>query len=484
MYDRTNAPPARTALKEWPLSVDSILNIDALLETFQDRKRTHGDRVDALHRKLSDITAAEMAHTLRILLDHFRKTGHLLKVTREQRIPKSRGGFRTLRLQDAATNLLAAHAYRIIAPRFEMDCFLPLSIGFRPGCSPWILYRALQQAARTQDQLWIAQADIRDAFGSVEIAAALQGLTADLGEEFREILTPLIRGSSDRQDYHRTHGLDQGDPFSPFVLNHRLHGIFDVSIQEAPETLLWYRYADNLFACGSSRDAAEKACRRMQDSFRDSEFRLHDIRVTGLCNTARTEVLGLRAGVQDRKVTFRTTPQARRELESRVGECWYEPDPLRQARHVIRSWILSYGPACEKRTDSFLLNEITGIVFRCGVCEGIPEELISHWLDEASDKWTRYVAGKTSVHADGVRTTCVEGEEEGRSSAPLLVKTNRNPVPGAGSHDPAPFSISSASCAQHSSSGDLQSPASAQQKSCPKKPDSGYNETNHVSCHS
>lgn len=177
--------------------------------------------------------------------------------TRSVTIPKSSGGTRRLTMLAARDHVvhsaLARHMGRYLDARFSDRSF-----AFRPG-------RGHDQAARRVARLirggarWAADLDVRDCFGTVDIALLVAQMRAMgiVDSALHGLLEAVLRPGLVR--FAPPCGLAQGSPLSPLLANVHLH-----PIDEALAGLLPYqRYADDLVCVCLTRFDAEAAYARM-----------------------------------------------------------------------------------------------------------------------------------------------------------------------------------------------------------------------------
>jgi len=173
---------------------------------------------------------------------------------RKRRVPKKRGGYRTLRIPTVTDRVLQRAVFQVLCtwyePRF-MDC----SYGYRPGRS---LKNALEQILiyRENGLRWVLDADIDSFFDEVDHELLLRFLQADLPDES---LLPLVAAWLEKGSSHlqASRGIPQGSPLSPLLANVYLHRL-DLALLKCGRNLV--RYADDFVVFGDCFSAAEAAC--------------------------------------------------------------------------------------------------------------------------------------------------------------------------------------------------------------------------------
>jgi len=346
---------------------------------------------------MSDFSNVEMARALRVNRDLYQSFGLYPDFSKRISIPKRGGGVRRLTVPNAAAKVFASHVTTLLTPWLDRQ-FLPNSIGSRPQHSTWDLFAAIKHLG-TATPLWILQSDLRRAFDTVAIAPLLENFR-EMGvpDSYRPLLNTLIRGTCDlapriRSDHNRTHGLDQGDPFSPLALNVRLHCCFDRPFQErAMNTWNWFRYVDNLYVLTPDQNAAGDACDWMQETLRETEFQLHDTQVHPIHNGG-AEVMGLGVHAKQGEVKFSPLAGTLQKLQERLANCWKHQEPGKTAMNVIRSWIMSQGPCCEcGSTSDGSLTAIEGVLTETGFLESVTENKLRQWISQSAKCWGKYMS--------------------------------------------------------------------------------------------
>ncbi len=270
---------------------------------------------------------------------------------RPVRVPKTKGGHRTLRLSNLFDRVLASALNRAMEPIWE-SIFLPMSFGFRRGSGVWHFLATLESVMFRKNRWTLAIDDLRKAFDSLIIADVLRDHETYIRDtELLSLVTVVLQGG----DGKKVRGIDQGCPYSPTALNVRLHHAYDLEAEQGhfPPR---FRYADNLVA--ACRDVAEGQL-FLDDSRHlllraGLELKGEDGQPANLAIGDTAQVLGFTLSKKNGRLVFNLGNQAWLKLEQNLVEAHQMKSPTVTAKQVVTGWINFAGLAFENVRDDSL----------------------------------------------------------------------------------------------------------------------------------
>jgi RNA-directed DNA polymerase len=343
-----------------PVTCDHIFSRDGLYESFQQLKHDNGRGagIDGIsYDAISNKDAGTIAGQLKEVI---REGEYRPAATRPVKIPKpGKSELRTLQLPVIGDRMVAKALLNAITPRLE-QVFLPGSYGFRPKRSFWNLLVDLEARIQTTGMTVVAVADIRQAFDNVVISRAMRAFErlfnepafreqafANVDEQDEQRLLKMIESMMRGHDADRKVGIDQGNPFSPTVLNVLLHYAHDVKHEKRGTS--WSRYADNLLYLAQDADAASKLLRHTGNLLDKVKMatKAESVEVVDLA-TETLAIFGINAHLHDSKLHLALGEQPWSKLNEELQKLHESRNSQELANSVILGWANSYGPACER----------------------------------------------------------------------------------------------------------------------------------------
>jgi hypothetical protein len=336
--------PRRVTVPAVP-SLRQLASADNLIDTYYSMRSRAGQAPGPDGLSYCDLSPGEVAHIMRGLSTAVLAGSYRPGPTRKVRVPKPRGGHRTLSLGNLCDRVLAGALNTALGPLWE-SIFLPCSYGFRPRRGTWLLLAELG-AAMTREGLWVlGLGDVMNAFPSLPIGDTLADHARYITEPSLLTLTEVVLRGGD--DTERQRGIDQGSPYSPTALNVRLHHSLDLELMQGHHPLRHYfRYADDLTLLHRSVPEGRQALSQVSRSLTRNGFVLKDGADVHDLRTGEAQLLGFLLSKRDEKLRLEPGKHAWTKLEQALVRTHETVNPTETARLVVDGWITSYGPVFE-----------------------------------------------------------------------------------------------------------------------------------------
>jgi hypothetical protein len=389
----------RQARRRDPVAVpdiETVAAVENLAAVWEAMEATAGDGPGPDGITFNNVGRGEKYVLLRDFSKEFLAGTYRPGPSRTVKIAKARGGFRTLTIRNLTDRVVARALLEAVSPVLE-PVFLAGSHGFRPGRSRFTLLADLARHAERDGRWVLAADDVRAAFDTVPIVAAVDLHRPYLtSNQLLVTIGSVLRGD----DPVRAVGIAQGCPYSPLALNLVLHHAHDEYAQShAPGAnpgtpTPWYRYADNLvYLCRDVPEGAE-VLRRSASWLGSAGLTLKgDPGVPAdLRRGDQVELLGLTLYRSKNRLRLKPGSGAWGGLEEDLGRAVHpRPDPA-VADRAIRGWIAAYGPAlrrCERTVERLL-----DLAARYGFRELQAPGVYRHECGKAYQRWTDLVSRK------------------------------------------------------------------------------------------
>lgn len=318
---------------------------------------------------LTDRAHDELVRTIR----NIRKGRYRPGKGRNQQIPKSSGGYRTLEIPPIIDRCVSRAC--LISVREELERkFDSRSHGGRKNLG---IDTTLASACKAIESgmLHLVCADVEKAFDYVPVEKALSCLGELLpGHPNLELINCCVRGHLGAS---KKVGIRQGDNLSPAIFNAGMHFWVDQQIENCSE-FAYLRYLDNLYIFSAHAGNGERILVPVQQMLRNQGINLRIDKEVVLNNSQKVGILGFQLGMNDGKIEITGNEKSWVQLALRLVRAFERHNPQQAGLKVIKGWIASQCLRSSWQTeDTLRLNDLIvkyGMDFRIS-----HEEILNLW---------------------------------------------------------------------------------------------------------
>ncbi|MCY2986994.1 MAG: reverse transcriptase domain-containing protein [Planctomycetota bacterium] len=322
------------------------------------------------------------AISIAIRKDTFRPGGE-----REVQIPKDRTnparGTRVLTLVNIAARVVQRAVIELLQPLFD-SLFGRNILGFRPGLGRLHALALAEQQAVVEGRHVLVVEDLADAFDHVPIGRLFDVLAMHIpsADVLRLLRRLLDRGA--------THGIQQGGPLSPILLNVYLNHFLDQPWAKAWPSVPMIRVADDILLLCRTKKEAEQARAGLRELLTAAGMPLkvqqqgpvHDLRRGG---TATWLGFMLKKGVNGFTVTI--ADKAWRRLAEYLTLAHEKPDSAVRATATINGWIDQMGPCYPFVKRAKVYDKLAALAGKLGFDEIPSRDAVTSRWRRAHQRW-------------------------------------------------------------------------------------------------
>lgn len=304
-------------------------------------------------------------------------------------IPKGPGrGYRRLRMANVEDRVVQRGILQILEPLLDAG-FSPRSYGFRSDRNPLQALADAERLSVTESRwFWIFE-DVRNAFDNVPLQRLFQIVRRRFQDErLLRLIERVVLGRNSRRD----HGIRQGSPLSPLLLNIYLDHFLDQRWQREYPCVPLLRYADDLLLLCRSQSEAECAYRDLQRIILDAGLALKASPRTAIKHVdGETSVswLGLQIHRANESLQFSVADSKWNRLADKLGLAHRKPFSPLVANAAIKGFIGQVGPAYQSTpaVQAAFCRRIRDAADDAGFDEiSSPGELLELW-ERAGARW-------------------------------------------------------------------------------------------------
>ncbi|MFO0881548.1 MAG: reverse transcriptase domain-containing protein [Gemmataceae bacterium] len=384
---RTQTRPVAFSTPE-AIDLEPIVDPENLLLALCELKRSGGAAPGLDGTTFQDLTTRQRGALCRRVSQLIREGNYRPGAAREVRIPKSKGGFRTLKIRNIIDRTVSKALTLALTPALDTQ-MLDCSFGFRPERNTHQLLAEVINTLRQGTHLVMVTEDIEAAFDHVSITTLMDCLATHIRDsKTLQLMQTVLQG---QEGALKLTGIDQGDPLSPFCLNVLLDYLLDRPFLTAFPDIPFWRYADDLtFACQNEREAHDVLIWTQQQLHRyGMKLKGGKHPVPLRRQGARANILGFQLSYPDQsKFRLELATRSWKKLEESLAALHHGTVTRTQVEAICRGWIQAHGPAFEdSREISSTLSKLLRCLSRTGFSESISQASLITELELSKQSW-------------------------------------------------------------------------------------------------
>ena len=314
---------------------------------------------------------------------------------RQVQISKGRGrGFRTLTLQNIEDRIVARGIVQVIQPLLDYR-FDDNSYGYRPGRGRLDALAKAERLILENGRSIPVVEDLSNAFDQVP----RNRLYDLLGKLLPSEVMRLIEAVSDNGGKH---GIRQGSPLSPLLLNVYLDHFLDQVWRRCAPDVPLIRVADDLLLLCQTDTEALEAYERCKNLLTPTGMRLKGVPETAIRNLAagqRADWLGFKIALGEEGLVVHLAEQAWDKLVVNLEAGHLLSGSQLRASEIIEGWIAQQGPSYAFEDPDQVYARVVSTARELAYEEPPSRNLFLEKWSQANGRWNR------------LRRAVVEGKE-------------------------------------------------------------------------
>ena len=349
----------------------------ALLDVYHAIRTTAGSSCGPDSITFSSLSEKQWNNKITGLAKSITNNSYKPGPTRNVKIAKPSGGFRTIKIQNHIDRIPDRACFDVLTLTLE-KIFVNWSFGFRPKKSTVNVFAQIRNEY-SRGNNFVCHYDIEKAFDHVNVVRLrrlVDGLTG-VNIQVKEMAGLLIRGNKgkrliglDREDDSEI-GISQGQALSALLFNFYLHELHDKHMEKTlSDSSRIYRYADDFCVTGSSASEVEQTVNQSLALLKRSGFTCSGGKVLDL-RTKKLDLLGLTVSGHETDVEFELSDLAWNHLDDKIDAAHMKSDPVENIKLLVRGWRQSIRPVVwnegnQKRLDEMInAHGVTMDPFEC-----------------------------------------------------------------------------------------------------------------------